>query len=334
MQIGFKKSMLNAIVIAAVVVISVLLMAYWSKGAAPGNQTKVVAIATLVSHPALDALQDNLKQELAAEGFREGTTIRYEQRNASGQMQLLATIANELASIKPDVTVAITTPVAQAVTKAVRGPIVFSAVSDPVGAGLVKSLQEPVTDLTGATDAWPYDDQLKLIREVTPGVKRLAVIFNPGEAASQYGIKLIRQFAPQHGFELVEGAVGSTSEVYSVADNLASKADAIFLSSDSTAIGGVTGALRVATKRKIPLYVGDSGTVAKGGLAAVSIGYDRLGRETGKLVAQVLRGQRSIPIVSPQGSEVVVNTKAAEMMGVTIPPAILARAQVIHEIQE
>lgn len=310
----------------------VVVVSVWNSQRAVG--VKVVAIATLVSHPALDALQDNLKQQLAAEGFREGTTIKYELRNASGQMQLLATIANEIASIKPDVTVAITTPVAQAVTKAVRGPIVFSAVSDPVGAGLVMSLQEPVMDLTGATDAWPYNDQLKLIREVTPGVKRLAVIFNPGEAASQYGMKLIRQFAPQHGFELVEGAVGSTSEVYSVADNLAGKADAIFLSSDSTAIGGVTGALRVATKRKIPLYVGDSGTVAKGGLAAVSIGYDRLGRETGKLVAQVLRGQRSIPIVSPQGSEVVVNTKAAEMMGVTIPPAILARAQVIREIQE
>lgn len=308
--------------------------AYWQKSDLPKKQTKVIAIATLVSHPALDALQENLKQELAVEGFREGESIRYESRNANGQMQLLATIANDLASIKPDVTIAITTPVAQAVTKSVRGPIVFSAVSDPVGAGIVKSLEQPEPNLTGATDAWPYEDQLKLIREMTPGVKRLAVIFNPGEAASQYGMKLIRKFAPQHGFELVEGAVGSTSEVYSVADTLAGKADAIFLSSDSTAIGGVTGALRVATKRKIPLYVGDSGTVAKGGLAAVSIGYDRLGKETGKLVAQVLRGQSSIPIIRPQGSEVVVNTKAAEMMGVTIPPAILARAKVIREIQE
>lgn len=327
-------SKLNKTWLVVAVGIGVVLMLYRPWVATPENQVKVIAIATLVSHPALDALQDNVKQELAAQGFREGTTIRYEVRNASGQMQLLATIANELASIQPDVTVAITTPVAQAVTKAAHGPVVFSAVSDPVGAGLVKSLDEPVRDLTGATDAWPYNDQLKLIRELTPGVKRLAVIFNPGEAASQYGMKLIRQFAPQNGLELIEGAVSSTSDVYSVADNLASKADAIFLSSDSTAIGGVTGALRVATRRKIPLYVGDSGTVEKGGLAAVSIGYAKLGRETGKLVAAVLRGQRTIPIVSPQGSEVVVNTKAAEMMGVTIPPAILARAKVIDRISE
>lgn len=331
---GLNKKRFALVALVAIVVSAHLIFSYWKKTESPKKQTKVIAIATLVSHPALDALQENLKQELAVEGFRDGESIRYELRNANGQMQFLSTIANDLASIQPDVTVAITTPVAQAVTKSVRGSIVFSAVSDPVGAGIVKSLEKPEPNLTGATDAWPYEDQLKLIREMTPGVKRLAVIFNPGEAASQYGMKLIRQYAPQHGFELVEGAVGSTNEVYAVAENLAGKADAIFLSSDSTAIGGVTGALRIATKRKIPLYVGDSGTVAKGGLAAVSIGYDRLGKETGKLVAQVLRGQRLIPIVSPQGSEVVVNTKAAEMMGVIIPQAILARAKVIREIQE
>lgn len=322
------------IVIAVVMVAGIGLLFYRPWSASRGTQLKVVAIATLVAHPALDALQENIKRELAAQGFRDGDTVRYELRNANGQMQLLAGIANDLASIKPDVSVAITTPVAQAVVRAARGPVVFSAVTDPVGAGLVKSLDVPVGDLTGASDAWPYNDQLKLIREITPAVKRLAVIFNPGESASQYGMKLIRQFAPQHGFDLVEGAVSSTSDVYPVADNLASKADAIFLSSDSTAIGGVTGALRVATRRKIPLYVGDSGTVQKGGLAAVSIGYDKLGTETGKLVARVLRGERNIRIVSPEGSEVVVNTKAAEMMGVVIPPSVLARAKVITEITE
>jgi putative ABC transport system substrate-binding protein len=188
--------------------------------------------------------------------------------------------------------------------------------------------------LTGATDAWPYEDQLKLIREISPKVRRLAVIFNPGEASSQYGMKLIRQFAPRHGLELVEGAVSNTSDVYPVVAALVGQVDAVLLSSDSTAIGGVTGALRVATKETIPLYVGDSGTVKKGGLAAVSIGYDKLGTETGKLAARVLRGERNIPIISPQGSEVVVNLKAAQLMGVVIPPSVLARAAALTEIEE
>jgi putative ABC transport system substrate-binding protein len=294
---------------------------------------KIVAIATLVSHPALDSLQENIKSELARQGFIEGKTIRYEIRNASGQMQLLSGIAKELVGTNPDVSVAITTPVAQAMAKVTRGPFVFSAVTDPVGAGIVKSLDSPEKLITGATDAWPYNDQLKLIHDIAPTAKRIVVIFNPGEAASQYGMKYIRQFAPQYGFELVEGAVNSTNEVYAVAANLSSTADAIFLSSDSTAISGVAGAARVAIKRQIPLFVGDSGTVEKGGVAAASIGYDKLGVETGKLVARVLRGEQNIPIVLPDGkSDIVVNTKAAQLMGIEIPTSVLSRAKVIGTI--
>lgn len=311
-----------------------LLFTGCDSGSEQAGTTRVVAIATLVSHPALDDLIKNLRNELDRQGFGEGNGVQYELRNANNQIQLLPIIANELAAISPDVTVAITTPVAQAVVNAVKGPIVFSAVSDPVGAGIVKSLDATSERLTGATDAWPYNDQLKLILEITPDVKRLGVIHNPAEAASRYGMQLIRKFAPQHGLELVEGAVSNTSEVYPVADNMAGRVDALFLSSDSTAIGGIVGAVRVATRHQLPLYVGDSGTVAKGGLAAVSIGYGRLGALTGSLVARVLRGERDIPIVNPESSGIYVNRRAAELMGVTVPETVLARATIIETISE
>ncbi len=301
---------------------------------APDPELRTVAIATLVAHPALDALQDNLIKELAAQGFRDGKQIRLVIRNASGQMQVLPIIASDLAALRPDVTVSITTPVTQAIVNAVPGRIVFSAVSDPVGAGIVPSLTSTSDRITGATDAWPYDDQLRLVKGITPSVRRLGVIYNPAESASQYGMKLIRKFAPGHGLEIVEGAVSNSSDVLPVAEILARKSDALMLSSDSTAIGGVAGALRVATRQKIPLYVGDSGTVSKGGLAAVSIGYERLGIQTGQLVARVLRGETRIPIVSPDGSDVYVNTRAAELMGVTLPPTVLEKAHVIDRIAE
>jgi putative ABC transport system substrate-binding protein len=296
---------------------------------------KVVAIATLVSHPALDALQQNIRDELSRQGFQQGRDIEYEIRNASGQMQLVSSIAREIAALKPDVTVAITTPVAQALKKVTTGPFVFAAVTDPVGAGIVASLETPEKLTTGASDAWPYRDQLGLIRRIAPRVRRVLVIFNPGEAASQYGMKQIRRFAPESGIELVEGPVNSPSEVYTVAENLGRGVDAIFLSSDSTAITGVAGAAKVAIRNKIPLFVGDGGTVEKGGVAAASIGYDRLGVETGKLVARILRGERNIPVVVPDGrSEIVVNTKAAELMGVEIPKDILEKAKVIKDISQ
>lgn len=302
----------------------------------PKDEPRLVAIATLVSHPALDSLLENIKRELNNQGFLEGSNIRYVVKNASGQMQLLAGIAKDISGMNPAVVVAITTPVAQAMakeTKKKHEKLVFSAVTDPVGAGIMKSLEQPEKLITGASDVWPYNDQLKLIKDISPNAKRIVVIFNPGEAASQYGMRFIRQFAPSYNFKIIEGAVNSTNEVFSVAENLSRDADAIFLSSDSTAISGVAAAARVAIKNKIPLFVGDSGTVEKGGVAAASIGYDQLGIETGKLVARVLRGEQYIPIVLPDGkSSIVVNTEAARLMGVKIPHSILRKATVLEKI--
>ncbi len=299
------------------------------------EKMKVVAIATLVSHPALDSIQTNLKEELARSGYIEGKNISYVIKNAGGQLQLAANIANDLASRSADVVVAITTPMAQAVSKQIKGPFVFSAVTDPVGAGLVNSLGKGEELVTGVSDAWPYHSQLKLIREITPTAKKIGVLYNPGEAASQYGIKQIRSLSQPLNFELEEGAVNTSSEVYAVAQNLASQSDVLFLSSDSTVIGGIAAALKVAVENKIPLYVGDSGTVGKGGLATVSVGYDAVGVETGKLVARLLHGERFIPTVVANGTDVFLNTKAAKMMGVEIPEETLRKAsKVFTEIKE
>lgn len=318
-------------IIGLTLIVAMLLLVSWQKTISK----PIIAVATLVSHPALDSLISNMKEQLVKEGFRDSDNIQIETRNASGQVQLASGIASELASLNPAVSVGITTPIAQAMAKVSRGPFVFAAVTDPVGSGLIKSLDAVEPLITGAADSWPYNDQLKLIREISPNAKRIAVIFNPGDTASQFGMKEIRKYAAQLGFEIIDGPVNSTAEVFGVAENIASNADAIFLSSDATAITGVAAAAKVAIKRKIPLYVGDSGTVEKGGLAAVSIGYDRLGVETGKLVARFLRGERNIPMVNPDGnSGVVVNTKAAQLMGVQIPQSVLSRAKLVTEIKE
>jgi putative ABC transport system substrate-binding protein len=318
--------------LVAIALIVVAAIATWLMAPAPSDQPqKLIAVMTLVSHPALDSIQEGIKSELAAQGFVEGKNAKYLVRNASGQIQLAATIAAEIAALKPDVAIAITTPMAQAAGKAIKSPLVFSAVTDPVGAGLVKSMDKGEGELTGVSDAWPYEEQLKLIRRIGPGIKKLGVIYNPGEAPSQYGIKEIRRYASGLGFEIEEGAVNSTIEVFPVAKSLAARVDALFLSSDSTAIGGVAAAMRVAADRKIGLFVGDSGTVAKGGLAAVSVGYTELGHETGRLAARLLRGERSIAPVVAKGVDVYLNKKAAELMGITLPEDVVRSATKVYE---
>jgi putative tryptophan/tyrosine transport system substrate-binding protein len=294
------------------------------------HELRVIAIATLMNHPALDAVQNGMKQELARHGYVENKTIRYLVRNASGQIQLAATIANELAVHRPAVTVAITTPMAQAVAKMAASPIVFAAVTAPVDAGLVKALDVGEQDITGTSDAWPYENQLKLIREMTPTNRRLGVLNDPGEPPSQYGMKQLRLLAPHLGFEIVDGPVSSTLDVYPVAQSLASRVDVLLLTSANSVIAGMAGALKVAVDRRMPFYVGDCGSVERGGLAAAAVGYFELGIETGKLVARVLEGERKIPTFVANGYEICVNTEAAKLMGVTIPDSILRRATRVY----
>lgn len=324
-----KKSTILLIVSIAVVAIGI---AIWP---AKPPAEKRVAIATLMSHPALNDVDTGLREELERRGWVEGENIEFITRNANQQMQVLPAIAGDLASQNVDVIVGITTPMAQALARVIKSPLVFAAVTDPVKAGLVPDLTNGHVNITGTSDAWPYRAQLALIREILPNAKMLGVLYNPGEAASQYGIEQIRLHAPSFNFELTESGVNTVVEVRPAAEGLAERVDALFLSSDNTVIGGMNGALSVAVEQKKALFVGDSGTVQRGGLAAVSVGYLELGRKTGELVDRMLRGERSIPTVVSMGEEIYINLKAAELMQVEVPQALIDRAsKVFQEIGE
>ncbi len=318
-----------AVALLAVVLAIIIGAVIWK---AP-TEGKTVGIATLMNHPALDEVDAGMREELERRGWHEGKNIRFISRNANQQMQIVPTIASDLAAQDLDLIVAITTPMAQAVVRAARGPVVFAAVTDPVGAGLVSDLQNGHGEITGTSDAWPYRAQLALIREVLPRARTIGVLYNPGEAASQYGIARIRTHAPSFGFRLVESGVNTVGEVRPVAESISDRVDALFLSSDNTVIGGMTGALSVAIERRVPLFVGDSGTVERGGIAAVSVGYRELGHRTAELVDRFLRGERNVPPIVAEGVEVHVNLKAAQLMGVELPPAVVSRAvRVYREI--
>lgn len=292
---------------------------------------KVIAIANLMSHPILDTVQENLLKELRREGYEDGKNMRLILRNAGGQMQVVPSIAHELVAQDPDIIIAISTPVSQAIKKVAKCPVVFGAVTDPLSADLVSSFERGEEMITGTSDATPYDEQLRLIKRITPEAKRLGVIFNPGEAASQYGIKQLKKFAPEIGFTLFEGPVSSTGDVYPVSQELSSKVDAMLISTDNTVAAGIAAAVKVAVENKIPLYACDSGSIEKGAIAAVSAGYAQVGLDTGKLAVRLLNGERGIPAIAAKGSELYLNKKAAEMMGVRIPDEVLKDATKVYE---
>ena len=328
-----KSNKLVIAILVAVIVAGVFVFEKIQNRGGNANQ-KVIAIATLQTHPILDAVQKGVIDELTSDGYANGIGARYILLNAEGNMGQVAAIADELAARNPDVVVAISTPVAQAIVKKFKGEIVFGALTDPVGAGVVDSLDGSNPKVTGTTDAIPYGEQLKLIRRINPNAKRLGLLFNPGEASSQFAVKKIEEIAPTLGFEVVEGPVNSTSEEYRVAAGLVGRVDVLLISTDNTVAAGIAGALKAGIENKIPVFACDSGSVEKGAIGAVSAGYYEIGRETGKLVVKVLHGEKNLPVVKPESGQIYLNEKAAELMHDPLPPGVVTNAtKVFDEIK-
>jgi putative tryptophan/tyrosine transport system substrate-binding protein len=299
---------------------------------AAAQETKTVAVTAIVEHPALDAARNGIKDELAAAGYEQGHNLDFVFESAQGNPATAAQIARKFVGDAPDVIVPISTPSAQAVVGATRDiPVVFTAVTDPVGAKLVPNLERPGGNVTGMSDLSPIGLHLDLIREIAPEAERLGVIYNPGEANSVTLLELIRQEAPARGLEIVEAAPPRSADVLPAAQSLVGNVDAIYVPTDNTVVTALEAVVKVGTDNQLPVFAGDTDSVPRGAIAALGFNYYDLGRQTGKIVARVLEGANpgDIPVEGVQITELYVNPGAAEAMGVTIPPELLERAQFV-----
>ncbi|WP_369602138.1 ABC transporter substrate-binding protein [Hahella sp. SMD15-11] len=297
-------------------------------------ETRTVAITQIVEHPALDACRTGVRDELAAQGYKEGENLRWIYENAQGNPATAAQIAKKFAGEQPDVIVAITTPSAQTVAASVRGiPVVFAAVTDPVGAKLVESLDKPGKLITGTTDMLPLERHLELVKRVVPGVKRIGTLYNPGEANSVSLVKRLKSVASAQELEVVEAVATKTSEILNAAKSLVGKVDAIYLLTDNTVISAVEAVIQVGERNKLPVIAADTDTVKRGAVAAYGFNYYDVGRQTGKIVARILKGESpaNIPVQGVEKLELYVNPKAAERMGITLDESLIKEAKAVVE---
>jgi putative ABC transport system substrate-binding protein len=292
---------------------------------------KTVAVTAIVDHPALNAARDGIRDELTASGFG-GSSLNFVYESAQGNPGTAGQIARKFVGERPDVIVPISTPSAQAVVSATRDiPIVFTAVTDPIGAKLVSNLDRPGRNVTGVTDLSPIRKHLELITRITPGAKRVGLIYNPGEPNSVTLVGLVKTHAPEFGMAVVEAASPRSSDVLAAARSLVGKVDAIYVPTDNTVVTAFEAIARVGAEAKIPVYAGDTDSVKRGAIAAVGFNYYDVGRQTGQVVARVLRGEKpgDIPVRGVEITELHVNPGAAARMGVTIPQAVLAEAKTV-----
>ncbi|KQP22381.1 ABC transporter substrate-binding protein [Pseudorhodoferax sp. Leaf267] len=291
-----------------------------------------VAVTAIVEHPALDAVRDGVRDELKAAGFEDGRNFKFSYQSAQGNVGTAAQIARKYAGDRPSAIVAIATPSAQSAVAATRQiPVIYSAVTDPVAAKLVKDWGPSGTNVTGVSDLSPLDKHLDLIKKIVPNAKRVGVIYSPGEANSVAIVAALKKAAGPAGVTIVEAAAARTVDVPTAAQSLIGKADAMYTPTDNNVVSAFEGIVKVAQQAKIPVIAADTATVERGAVAALGLNYYDIGRQTGKIVVRVLKGEAPGTIASQTSNnfELFVNPAAAKLQGVNLPDELLKSAKVV-----
>ncbi|BCE00061.1 ABC transporter substrate-binding protein [Marinicellulosiphila megalodicopiae] len=294
-----------------------------------------VAVTAIVEHPALDSVRDGVKEVLMENGYDE-SNLKFTYESAQGQPAIAAQISRKLMGEQPDVIVAIATPSAQAAVSAAQGsdvPVVFSAVTDPIGAKLVQNMEKPGANVTGLSDMVNVRQHLLLMKEFNPKLKSIGVPYNPGESNSVAIVEALKIEAKAMGIKVVESAAPKSSDVMLAAKQLVGKVDAIYCPTDNTIISALESVVKVGIDAQIPVFAADTDSVERGVIAAVGYDYFDLGRQTGELVVQILKGEKAgnIAVKMAEGTSLFVNPAMAKKMGVSIPEAVLERATKVVE---
>jgi putative ABC transport system substrate-binding protein len=295
---------------------------------------KTVEVTAIVEHPALDAVRDGVRDQLKDDGYEAGKNLKFEYQSAQGNTGTAAQIARKFVGDAPDVAVAIATPSAQALIAATKTiPIVFAAITDPVAAKLVPSWDASGTNVTGVSDLSPLKEQIDLLLKIVPQAKRVGVIYNPGEANSVAIITGLKKVLQARGMTLVEAAAPRSVDVASAAQSLVGKADVIYAPTDNNVMSAFEGIVKVAEQTKLPVIAADTSAVKRGAAAAIGLNYYDLGRQTGKIVVRILKGEApgGIAIQTSTRLELFVNPDAARKQGLTLSDELIKSAKtVVH----
>ncbi len=299
------------------------------------TETVTVSVSQFVEHPALDAVLKGFRDDMKEAGM----AVDYQIHNAQANMATASQIASQIMGERPDLILSIATPTSQACAQALKKaghmketPLLFTAVTDPVSAGLVSDLERPGGNITGVSDLLPVDEHMKMVTSFFPDLKTLGVLYNAGEANSKATVAAIRGEGEKMGFDVTEATVSKSSEVYQAAKSLVGRVDAIFVPTDNTVVSALESAVKVCTQSQTPLFCADVDSVERGAVAAMGFDYYKHGRQTGAMARRILAG--ADPAVTPvefqEELSLHINLDSAEKMGVEVPPAVLEGADRVY----
>ena len=293
------------------------------------DSIKNVAITAIVEHPSLDQIRDGVKDELTASGFKLNEDLNVQYRSAQGSSATAAQIARQFVAAKPDVIVAIATPSAQATVAATKQiPVVFAGITDPVAAKLIKNWQPSHTNVTGVSDYQEIGPQIEFMKKVVPNVKSVGYIYSPSEINSTIVLKNLQNELNLQNISLVAVPAQRTADISTAANTLKGKVDLIYTTTDNNVVSAYESLVKFANENKIPLLASFPDAIERGAVAAYGMSYYDVGRQSGKLVVQVLNGEEpgNIKPEIGQALRLVVNTDAAKKQGIVLSPEVIKSA--------
>jgi putative ABC transport system substrate-binding protein len=322
-----KKKSLSILLIFTIILVPLLFACSKSEStddnSGNSDEKLLVGVTQIVSHPSLDATYEGFKKALEENGFKEGENIEFDLQIAEGDMSNSQTIASNLVSESPDLIYAISTPSAQhALAASTDIPIIFAAVSDPVGAELVESFDKPGENITGVCDTHPdaIKTTLSFITDEI-GAKKLGVIYNTGEQNSIVQVEEVKELIEESGGELVEASVSTSADVKQAAESLIGRVDAIYMPTDNTVASALETLVTISNDNDIPLFAGDLDSMKTGAVAASGFDYQSIGYKAGEMAAKVLSDEQKtsdIEIAYPDEVTLTINKVAAKEQGVEI----------------
>ncbi|MFB6466982.1 ABC transporter substrate binding protein [Cytobacillus sp. Hz8] len=300
------------------------------------KKTVKVGIIQLVEHPSLDAAREGFIDALKDAGYEEGKNLKLDYQNAQGDVNTNMTIAQKLVADQNDVILAIATASAQAVVQNTKDiPVLFTAITDPVGAKLVQSIDKPGGNVTGTSDTHPeaIKKTINAIKQFIPDAKKVGIIYNSGEPNAVVNVKNAKAAIKQAGLEAVETTISTSSEVKQAAESLTDRCDVFYIPKDNTVVSALESVITVANDKKIPTFVGEGDSVKRGTFASYGLDYHDLGYKTGKMAVDILKGKKpsDIPVGFPDNLELVVNKKAAQQEGIKVNEDLLKDAKIVGE---
>ncbi len=292
-----------------------------------------IGISQIVEHPALDGAREGFIKALTDNGYIDGSNIILDYQNAQNDISVAQSIATGFASDNVDMILAIATPSAQAAYNATKDiPILITAVTDPVSAGLVKSNENPRTNVSGTSDATPIKSQFKLIKELLPNAKKIGIVYNTSEQNSLVQVAQAKAEAKVLGLEIIESGITNVNEISQALDVLLSKIDVLYTPTDNMVVSATPLVVQKAKENNVPMIGCLEDQIVTGALATETIDYYKLGYQTGERAVEVLNGKdiSSIPVETLNNTELVINKTTAELLGIELNEELLARAKVIE----